>query len=373
MGDNFREWAFLNQSISGIMNFNMFGIPMTGPDVCGFSEARNTKEKKQWEEICGRWLQLSTFYPFARQHRDQTVNGTGGNSTEPYNLSEPYLSWAKSALQSRLQFSRQLYSCLFEASQNGGTCFDPLMFHYPKDEGALERIEETFMFADVLKVTPIVKSGAKNVISYFPAGEWVNMNNYSEILASPCPKESKYEWDCVGTYGDYIVLPVNQEKTSTIPTYLKPGSVLAFQDNSDGKYMTTQDLIGKAVTLIANRDHMGHAEGKLYLDDGISLAQSDEYYNFVLSAKSIKKQVIFANENPSTSAIDKIVITNAKDLNDTDFACVTSMDALDYTDITFAYDKKAFTLTLFQEGGFEAMKMRDIYFGNSANDINLCA
>ena len=26
-GDNYRDWAFLNYSIAGIMNFNMFGIP----------------------------------------------------------------------------------------------------------------------------------------------------------------------------------------------------------------------------------------------------------------------------------------------------------------------------------------------------------
>ena len=35
-GDNFRYWEFMVYSIAGIMNFNMFGIPHTGSDICGF-------------------------------------------------------------------------------------------------------------------------------------------------------------------------------------------------------------------------------------------------------------------------------------------------------------------------------------------------
>ena len=36
-GNNWRDWAYLNYSISAIMNFNMFGIPQTGADLCGSS------------------------------------------------------------------------------------------------------------------------------------------------------------------------------------------------------------------------------------------------------------------------------------------------------------------------------------------------
>jgi alpha-glucosidase len=62
LGDNWRDWRYMNFSIAGIMNFNMFGIPLVGADVCGFFG-----ENKD-DEMCARWIQLATFYPFARYH-----------------------------------------------------------------------------------------------------------------------------------------------------------------------------------------------------------------------------------------------------------------------------------------------------------------
>ena len=70
LGDNHRGWDDMRYSIAGIMNFNMFGIPHVGADVCGFFANTGVSEDEN-KEICGRWMQLATFYPFARQHRNE--------------------------------------------------------------------------------------------------------------------------------------------------------------------------------------------------------------------------------------------------------------------------------------------------------------
>jgi alpha-glucosidase (family GH31 glycosyl hydrolase) len=43
LGDNHRTYDDMKTSIAGVMNFNMFGIPVVGPDTCGFfGESKDT-------------------------------------------------------------------------------------------------------------------------------------------------------------------------------------------------------------------------------------------------------------------------------------------------------------------------------------------
>lgn len=127
-------------SIAGVMNFNMFGIPMVGPDTCGFFEDKALNETEQ-KELCARWIELSTFYPFARQHHDKTTgDGHGGPALEPYLLNgtaenpTEYTDIAKKAIVERFSYVRHMYTCLFRVNQDGGSCFDPMMYHYPNDD-----------------------------------------------------------------------------------------------------------------------------------------------------------------------------------------------------------------------------------------------
>jgi len=52
LGDNHRTWEDMRTSIAGVMNFNMFGIPLVGPDTCGFfGQSVNVTQK-----LCTRWI-----------------------------------------------------------------------------------------------------------------------------------------------------------------------------------------------------------------------------------------------------------------------------------------------------------------------------
>lgn len=48
-GDNESSFEYLRRSIVSIFNFNLFGAPFVGDDVCGF-------DKPSYPELCARWF-----------------------------------------------------------------------------------------------------------------------------------------------------------------------------------------------------------------------------------------------------------------------------------------------------------------------------
>lgn len=70
--------------------------------------------------------------------------------------------------------------------------------------------------------------------------------------------------------------------------------------------------------------------------------------------------------------IEKIIITNAEDLSGTDFACWNTIDGV-IGDMNIGYDagKKTLTITA-KTGNIPTFAFRDIYFGTSSQDVNMC-
>lgn len=148
-----RTWDALRYSIAGIMNMNMFGIPLAGADVCGNTDVTSTPPVTELdEELCARWIQLSAFYPLARGYYF-----TGATASEPYALTTPkYKAMAKAALWQRTEIARYMYTEMARIHMNGGTLVKPMFFLYPEDPAAHMDNEQTFMVGNAIKVSPVV-------------------------------------------------------------------------------------------------------------------------------------------------------------------------------------------------------------------------
>jgi len=53
----------MTESVFGVMKMNMYGMPVTGADICGFLGDTNPL-------LCARWTAMGVWYPFTRNHND---------------------------------------------------------------------------------------------------------------------------------------------------------------------------------------------------------------------------------------------------------------------------------------------------------------
>lgn len=136
--------------------------------------------------------------------------------------------------------------------------------------------------------------------------------------------------------------------------HLRPGYMIAKEMCANCSTTTDLKTNGK-IQMIANRDENGHAEGELFIDSGNTKSelstQTYEYYQFQLSANSIKKWVKNEkNTGPVGKGIDSFVIANAKSLLSVDFACWTSELDGSASPMNISVSARTNTVTLFLDG-----------------------
>lgn len=174
MGDNEAKWSHMAYSVTGIMLMNIFGIPLSGADICGFGGNTNAA-------LCTKWHLVGAFYPFSRNH-----NAWGQIPQEPWEWENSTVGGDKKnaldvmrdAIRTKYSLIRYYYQNLFTISTNGtGTFYKPMFFEFPDDENSYTDIVYNIMLGDSIKlsINPEIEDLTTKDY-YFPAGLWCALN-----------------------------------------------------------------------------------------------------------------------------------------------------------------------------------------------------
>ncbi|TKX20612.1 alpha-glucosidase-3 [Elsinoe australis] len=242
-GDNNAKFYSMAFSIPQALSMSLFGIPMFGPDVCGFSG--NTDK-----ELCSRWMSLGAFFPFYRNH-----NVLAAISQEPYVWADVATS-SRNAMSIRYALLPYMYTLLHRASTTGSTVLRALAWEFPSDP-TLAAVDTQFLLGPAILVTPVLEPNVRTVRGVFPgvgAGEkWYDWYNGSAVTAGP---------------GENVTL---QAELTHINVFVRGGYVLPMQ----GAKLTTRESRASSWGLTVALDGEGKARGEVYVDDGVSVVQNE--------------------------------------------------------------------------------------------------
>ncbi|GER29881.1 alpha-glucosidase [Striga asiatica] len=174
-GDNKGTWEDLRYSISTVLNFGLFGVPMVGSDICGFYPAPT-------EELCNRWIEVGAFYPFSRDHANF------------YSPRQELYQWAsvaesaRNALGMRYKLLPYFYTLSYEAHMTGAPIARPLFFTFT-DEPELYGLSTQFLIGKSVMVSPVLEPNKTEVRALFPRGTWYDMFDMTRVVFS---KETRY-------------------------------------------------------------------------------------------------------------------------------------------------------------------------------------
>ncbi|KAK3102556.1 hypothetical protein FSP39_012163 [Pinctada imbricata] len=182
-GDNHATYVDMHSSIIDILNANMFGIPMMGACVCGFLEDTT-------EQLCQRWTQLGSFYPFYWNHNERWYI-----PQDPAAFSEEMAKSSRKVHLIRYSFLPYFYTLFYDSHVNGDIVVRPLFFEYPNDKNTFS-IDKQFMWGPCLLVTPVLEEDQQQVSGYVPKDVWydfytgqkINGNGTYQTLDAPLDK-----------------------------------------------------------------------------------------------------------------------------------------------------------------------------------------
>ncbi|USW50539.1 Putative glycoside hydrolase family 31, galactose mutarotase-like domain superfamily [Septoria linicola] len=222
--------------IAEALQMSIAGIPYFGVETCGFNGNLDM-------ELCTRWMQLSAWYPFYRNHNDIPQ--------------EAYI-WATTAESTRrimnIRYSLlpYTYTLFHKANTAGETVLRALAWEFPNDPS----------LAAATTVKGVFPGVAEDTIWY----DWYNLSKVEVAAGENKTLDAPLLHQPIHIRGGHIV-----------PTQ-KPGN-------------TTSTSRKNPWSLIVALDKDSKASGELFIDDGISITQEAtknvnlHFQHNVLSAK----------------------------------------------------------------------------------------
>ena len=316
LGDNISTFEMLLWSISGIFNYNIFGVPFSGADICGFHDSAT-------DELCARWHILGSFYPFSRNHNVDTGGsqepwafGKNGRYSRYSDRSRPpegyTLHAAKIGIKMRYSLMRYAYTQLMKISLGEKAAyFQPGFFEFPNDDILLNNMEvqnSHIMVGDSIYFIPCTTPEQNNYQGYFPNAHFNSIVNFKSI----------YNYKENTNQGDFLYLDGNM---TAINAFILGGKIIPFQNTKN--VLNSKDLRFTPIILIINPNQNKYAQGSvIYDNDSKDVIKNKDYTDVFIKfennlitfeRKNIQKSK--NSKNYIDNKVEKIIVLRAKELN----------------------------------------------------------
>lgn len=249
LGDNYSTYKSLRNAVDGIFQFMIYGLPMTGDDICGFFDNGDGP-------LCNRWYNLGAFFPFSRNH-----NFNLSPDHYPWSFGETILNNIRHAVNYRYMILRYIYSHFFASSLNEKVgFFNPVFFYFPKEEESYKNMNEKVMIGDAFILFPVFTEDESNIERTFPSGKWNEFPSGKVFLNEGDERKKTLSG-----------------KLDTILLYMRSGFIVPWQ-NTETYVKNSYYLRQNTTNLIINPDGENKAKGLIFFDnDGINTIENNDY------------------------------------------------------------------------------------------------